>query len=153
MMSPPLVRAQADVGERLVVKSTVEANSAFRCACGLRLYGPKSMLLPEMDRHVSDVDAHDGRRPEYSLAFGPDPEAGHGLLVVRPDSSSDEEVVVSPHPLGWFADYDERSDEWKPYLQLDGCALPLMISFRSESDCETLIRDDVLGRGLIEEPR
>lgn len=57
---------------------------------------------------------------------------------------------------GWFAAQADEDDpavlpgyRWRPYLQIDGAALPIAVSFASEAECEQFIRENVLEKGLL----
>lgn len=57
---------------------------------------------------------------------------------------------------GWFADLaddDERDPRWpwQPFLQTNGCCFPLRVWFASEKDCVDFIRDEIVGRGLLDD--
>lgn len=60
---------------------------------------------------------------------------------------------------GWFADVpavDEWADApspespWRPYLQLDGIRVSMNVWFRTEDDCTQFIREEVLGKGMLD---
>lgn len=57
---------------------------------------------------------------------------------------------------GWFADLSDEEERnpqfpWQPFLQTDGCCLPLRIWFATKAECEDFIRQDVAGRRLLED--
>ena len=57
---------------------------------------------------------------------------------------------------GWFADLSDEDVRdpkfpWQPFLQTDGCCFPLPVWFATKRDCEDFIREDVAGRGLLED--
>ena len=58
---------------------------------------------------------------------------------------------------GWFADTRDTDDPdqtpgypWSPYLQSPGLCTPLQIWFASEAECESWIRENVLGKELLD---
>lgn len=56
---------------------------------------------------------------------------------------------------GWFADLADEEERdprcpWQPFLQISGCCFPLPVWFASEEDCMEFIRDDIVGRGLLD---
>ena len=60
--------------------------------------------------------------------------------------------------LGWFADISDPDDEdhiptapWRAYLQVGYGCLPLRVWFTSKADCERFIRDEVVGKDLLED--
>lgn len=56
--------------------------------------------------------------------------------------------------LGWFAEPDPETPAypWRPVLQLEGtCAPDFDIWFKTKDECETWIRENVLGAGMLEE--
>ena len=54
---------------------------------------------------------------------------------------------------GWFADIDEESPEgypWQPCLQLDMHCVDIEVWFESREACEQFIRDEILGKPMLE---
>lgn len=59
---------------------------------------------------------------------------------------------------GWIADPGHTDDEdylpsapWRPYLICDGSVIvPLRMWFTTKAECERFIRDEVLGKPLID---
>lgn len=59
---------------------------------------------------------------------------------------------------GWFADPSDPEDRderwpWQAFIQTAGGCYPLPLWFETKEACERFIRDDVLGRGMLDDAR
>lgn len=85
----------------------------------------------------------------------------HALVRMRPHGAAHlyrtvttGEAMSAGQDEGWFAEFDREASAgvpWRPVLQLDGGHAPdLDIWFASQQECEDWIRDNVIGRGMLD---